>query len=103
MNIAVIKTGGKQYIVASGQKIRIEKIDGQEGGKVSFGEVLLLASGDKVQIGQPVVEGAKVSGKILKQDRADKVIVFKYKSKKRYKVKRGHRQPYTEVQIESIK
>jgi len=65
--------------------------------------VLLLASGDKVQIGQPVVEGAKVSGKILKQDRADKVIVFKYKSKKRYKVKRGHRQPYTEVQIESIK
>jgi len=103
MNIAVIKTGGKQYIVASGQKIRIEKIDGQEGGKVSFNKVLLLASGDKVQIGQPVVEGAKVSGKILKQDRADKVIVFKYKSKKRYKVKRGHRQPYTEVQIESIK
>lgn len=103
MNIAVIKTGGKQYVVSPGQKIRIEKIDGQLGGKVLFDEVLLLASGDKVQIGQPVVKGAKVSGQILKQDRAEKVIVFKYKSKKRYKVKRGHRQPYTEVQIESVK
>lgn len=102
MNLAIIKTGGKQYIVAPGQKLNIEKIKGQEGDKVVFDEVLLVADDKKAEIGQPLVKGVKVSGKILGQERADKVIILKYKSKKRYKVKKGHRQPYTEVQIESI-
>lgn len=101
--IAVIKTGGKQYKVFAGQKIKIEKIEGGAGDAVVFGDVLLAVDGDKVQIGQPFVEGAKVTGKILAQDRADKVIVFKYKSKKRYQVKRGHRQPFSLVEIEEIK
>lgn len=87
-------------MVAPGQKLRIEKIDGQEGGKIAFDEVLLTAEKGKTQIGQPFIKGAKVGAKILKQDRADKVIVFKYKSKKREKVKRGHRQPFTLVEIE---
>lgn len=103
MDLAVIKTGGKQYKVAPGQKIKIEKLEGKEGDKISFAEVLLVSDGKNTQIGQPLIKGAKVSGKILKQDKADKVIVFKYKSKKRYKVKRGHRQPYTLVEIESLK
>ncbi|HRY52801.1 MAG TPA: 50S ribosomal protein L21 [Candidatus Portnoybacteria bacterium] len=100
MELAIIKTGGKQYIVAPGQKLKIEKIDGQEGGQVIFDEVLLAVEKGKTQIGQPKVAGVKVSAKILKQDRADKITVFKYKSKKRHKVKRGHRQPYTLVEIE---
>lgn len=103
MDIAVIKTGGKQYIVSSGQKLKIEKIEGKEGGKVSFDEVLLLVENDKTRVGQPFIKGAKINAKILKQDRADKIIVFKYKSKKRYKVKKGHRQPYSLVEIESAK
>lgn len=103
MDIAIIKTGGKQYIVSPGQKLKIEKLDVGEGGKVVFDEVLLTAANGKTQIGQPMVSGAKASAKILKQDRADKITVFKYKSKKRYKVKRGHRQPFSLVEIESIK
>lgn len=103
MNIAVIKTGGKQYKVSPGQKIKIEKLAGKEGDKVSLNEVLLVSDGEKIEIGQPLVKGAKVSGKILKQDKADKVIVFKYKPKKRYKVKKGHRQPYSLVEIEGLK
>jgi large subunit ribosomal protein L21 len=100
MELAIIKTGGKQYIVAPGQKLKIEKIDGQEGSQVVFDDVLLVVEKGKAQIGQPKVSGVKVSAKILKQDRADKITVFKYKSKKRHKVKRGHRQPYTLVEIE---
>ena len=100
MELAVIKTGGKQYKVAPGQKLKIEKIEGEEGGKVSFDEVLLLVEKDKTQIGQPRVKGAKISAKILSQDKAKKVTIFKYKSKKRYHVKRGHRQPFSLVEIE---
>ena len=100
MDLAIIKTGGKQYIVTSGQKLEIEKIDGEENGKVSFDEVLLTAEKGKTQIGQPKVAGVKVNAKILKQGRADKITIFKYKSKKRQKSKRGHRQPYTLVEIE---
>ncbi len=100
MELAIIKTGGKQYLVTPGQKLKIEKIDGQEGGKISFDEVLLSVDKGKTQIGQPRVADAKASAKILKQDRADKIIVFKYKSKKRQKSKRGHRQPFTLVEIE---
>ena len=100
--IAVIKTGGKQYIVSPGQKIKIEKIEGKEGKEITFKEVLLLEKGGKIEIGNPLVKGVKVIGKILKQGKSKKVIVFKYKHSKRYKLKKGHRQPFTEIEILDI-
>ena len=100
--LAIIKTGGKQYLVAPGQKIKIEKLNKKEGSEVTFSEVLLLEKGNKVEIGTPTVKGAKVIGKVLKQAKAKKVIIFKYKPKKRYKKKTGHRQPFTEVEISKI-
>jgi large subunit ribosomal protein L21 len=100
--LAVIKTGGKQYIVTPGQKIKIEKISKKEEGEITFDEVLLLEKNKKVEIGTPLVKGAKVTGKILKQGKGKKVIAFKYKAKKREKTKKGHRQPFTEVQIAKI-
>lgn len=101
---AVIKTGGKQYRVKPGDKIKVEKIDAEVGKEVTMGEVLLFAESDKeVKIGKPLVKGAEVVGKVLKQGRSAKVIVFKYKPKKRYHKKRGHRQAYTELEITSIK
>lgn len=112
--LAIIKTGGKQYIVKPGDKLKIEKLDppspkasdGQsekDNSEVIFEEVLLLDKSNKVQIGTPFVKGAQVTAKILKQGKGDKVIVFKYKAKKRYSRKIGHRQPYTEVEITGIK
>lgn len=98
MKIAVIKTGGKQYLVAKGDSIKIEKIPGEEGEKIVFDKVLLI--GDK--IGQPFIKGASVEAKILRQARARKVIIFKHKPKKRYKKKQGHRQQFTEVQILNV-
>ena len=100
--LAVIKTGGKQYIVSPGSKIKIEKIDKKDGDEIIFHDVLLLEKNKKVEIGNPIVKGAKVTGKVLEQGKDKKKIVFKYKPKKRYKVKKGHRQPYTEVQITKI-
>lgn len=100
--LAVIKTGGKQYLVSPGQKIKIEKIDVEEKGEAVFNEVLLVEKNNKVEVGMPLVEGAKVIGKVISQGKADKIIVFKYKAKKRYKVKKGHRQPFTEVEIMKI-
>jgi large subunit ribosomal protein L21 len=100
--LAVIKTGGKQYLVSSGKKIKVEKLDAKEGEEVVFQEVLLLAGKDTFEIGRPLIEKALVKGKVLSQDRHDKIIVFRYKPKKRYKVKKGHKQPYTEVEITSI-
>ena len=102
MEFAVIKTGGKQYKVSPGQKIKIEKIDAPEGKSVVFNEVLLIDDGKETKIGQPKVSGAKVEGKVLAQARADKITIFKYKAKKRYQVKKGHRQPYSLVEIEKI-
>ncbi len=99
---AVIKTGGKQYLVSPGDKIKIEKIDAEEGKEVLFGEVLLLEKGKSIKIGTPLVKGAKVTGKVLKQDKAKKVIILKYKPKKRSQTKKGHRQPFTEVEILKI-
>ena len=142
--LAVIKTGGKQYIVTPGTKIKIEKLEGdeskdssspsllrnkssvkKEGAEVIFDQVLLLvknkpstraklgagpvphrnevSGAGKVEIGTPLVKGVKVTGKVLKQGKAKKVIIFKYKPKKRYKKKTGHRQPFTEVEITGIK
>jgi len=99
---AVIKTGGKQYLVSPGDKIKVEKIDKAEGKEITFGQVLLLQKGKAIKIGTPLVRGAKVSARVLKQDRAKKMIIFKYKPKKRYQKKMGHRQPYTEVEILKI-
>ena len=98
MSFAVIKTGGKQYKVAQGDKLFIEKLEAETGAEVVFDEVLLVDD----TIGTPLVAGAKVTGKILEQGRAKKKIVFKYASKTRYKKKKGHRQPFTKVEILSI-
>jgi large subunit ribosomal protein L21 len=102
MQCAVIRTGGKQYLVRPGQKLKIEKLDAAEGGMVAFGDVLLTADGDAVRIGAPYVAGARVDAKVLRQARAKKVIVFKYRPKARHRTKRGHRQHFTEVEIAAI-
>jgi large subunit ribosomal protein L21 len=101
--LAIIKTGGKQYKVSPGQKIKIEKLEIPEGQEVIFDNVLLVEKDKEIEIGQPIVKSMKVVGKVLKQGKGDKVIVFKYKPKKRYKVKKGHRQLFTEVEIVEIK
>lgn len=101
--LTVIKTGGKQYLVKKGDKITVEKMEGKEGKEINFTDVLLIQKDKKVEIGTPKVKGVKVVGKVLKQGREDKVIIFKYKSKKRYKKKAGHRQLFTEVEIKDIK
>ncbi|HNS95545.1 MAG TPA: 50S ribosomal protein L21 [Polyangiaceae bacterium] len=98
---AVIKTGGKQYRVAEGESLRIEKVKGEPGDKIVFDHVLMLG-GDEPTVGKPTVPGAKVEAQILAQDRAKKIIVFKFKRRKNYRRKQGHRQPYTELQITSI-
>jgi large subunit ribosomal protein L21 len=100
--LAVIKTGGKQYLVSKGDKLKIEKLDAKEGKSVTFKDVLLVEKAKSVKVGTPIIKGVKVTGKVLKQDRGEKVTIFKYKPKKRYKVKKGHRQPYTEVEITKI-
>ncbi len=100
--LAVIKTGGKQYIVTPGQKLKIEKLENKDGSEVAFKEVLLLEKDGNLEIGTPFISGAQVSAKVLGQGKADKVIIFKYKAKKRYHVKKGHRQPFTEVEITKI-
>jgi len=100
--IAVIKTGGKQYFVKPGDKIKIEKINGEQGKEIIFDQILLLENDKKLEIGTPLVKGAKVSAKIIKQDKDKKVMILKYKSKTRYKIKKGHRQPFTEVEILKI-
>ena len=102
MSLAVIKTGGKQYLVKPGDKIKIEKLTGQVGDMVKFDTMLITdETGQKIEIGKPFLK-TQVTGKILKQARADKVMVIKFKSKVRYRRKVGHRQHYTQVQIESI-
>ena len=100
---AVIKTGGKQYLVSAGKKIKIEKLDKKEGSEVVFSEVLMLENNGEVEIGTPFLKGAKVTGTVLKQGKGKKIIIFKYKSKKRTAVKKGHRQTFTEVEIKEIK
>lgn len=99
---AIIKTGGKQYIVAPGKKVKIEKLDVEEGGAVSFDEVLAVFDEATAEIGTPLVSGARVSGTVLKQGRAKKITNLRYHSKTRYRRKQGHRQPYTEIEITDI-
>lgn len=98
---AVIRTGGKQYRVSEGQKLRVEKLSGTAGDKVTFQEVLFVG-GDSPKIGQPLVQGASVAAEITGQDRGKKIVVFKFKRRKNYRRKNGHRQPYTELKITGI-
>ena len=98
---AIIATGGKQYRVSEGDVIYIEKIDAQVDSTVSF-DVLLMGNDGDVKIGTPVVGGVKVEGKVVGQIRGEKIVVYKYKSKKNYRRKQGHRQPYTKVEITKI-
>lgn len=100
--LAVIKTGGKQYKVEKGDKLKIEKIEGEAGAVVVFDQVLFLGDKTTAKVGNPIIKDASVEGKILKQGKAAKVVGIKHKAKKRYKVKFGHRQPFTEVEITKV-
>lgn len=99
---AVIKTGGKQYRVEQGDTLAIERLDGDTGAQVSFDEVLLVGSDSATTVGRPLVQGASVRGTIVEQGRAKKVIIFKFRRRKNYKRKKGHRQYFTRVRIDSI-
>lgn len=99
---AIIESGGKQYRVSQGDVVKVEKLNVSEGDKVSF-KVLLIGGDGDTKVGTPEVEGAEVSGTVLSQGREKKVIVYKYKPKKSYHKKNGHRQPYTEIKIDNIK
>ena len=99
---AVVQTGGKQYKVEKGETLRIEKIPGEVGSRVTFDKVLMVADGETIKVGQPVLENAAVSASIIEQDKAKKILVFKYKRRKRYRRKQGHRQPYTAIRIDGI-
>jgi large subunit ribosomal protein L21 len=102
MQQAVIETGGKQYLVAPKEKVEIEKLVGNAGDTIVFDKILLTADGDTINLGKPYISGVKVTAKVLEQKKADKILVFKYKAKSRYRRKQGHRQQQTVVQIQSI-
>lgn len=100
--IAVIQTGGKQYLVSEGDVLSVEKLPESKGGKVSFDSVLLVDDGSKATVGSPMVKGAKVSAEIIEEGRDKKVTVIHYRAKSRYFKKRGHRQPFTKVKITAL-
>ncbi len=99
---AVIKTGGKQYRVSPGEKLKVELLDAEAGAQIDLDQVLVVADGDKVTIGRPLVAGAKVTATVLTHGRHDKVKIFKMRRRKHYQKHQGHRQHYTEVRIEAI-
>ena len=99
---AIIETGGKQYKVCEGDTIFVEKLEAEEGAEITFDKVLAVSSDAGFKAGSPVVEGATVTGKVLKNGKGKKIVVFKYRPKKDSKSMQGHRQPYTKVQIEKI-
>lgn len=99
---AVVNTGGKQYKVQKGETLRIEKIQGEVGSSVTFDKVLMVADGENIRVGQPVLENVVVQAQIVEQDKAKKILVFKYKRRKRYRRKNGHRQPFTAIRIDGI-
>ncbi|MBP3463498.1 MAG: 50S ribosomal protein L21 [Clostridia bacterium] len=100
---AIIEACGKQYKVAQGDVVFFEKLDTEEGKKVTFDKVVLVSDDKKVQVGNPYVKGIKVEGKVVSHGKAKKILVFKYKAKKNYRRTQGHRQPYTKVEITGIK
>ena len=100
---AIIESCGKQYKVAEGDVVFFEKLNAEEGKKITFDNVILVSDDGKVQIGNPYVKGVKVEGKVVSHGKGKKIIVFKMKAKKNYRRKQGHRQPYTKVEITSIK
>ncbi|MEW5977152.1 MAG: 50S ribosomal protein L21 [Acidobacteriota bacterium] len=99
---AIIRSGGKQYSVVPGDIIRVDRLNHEVGAKVEFKEVLSFRDGDTFTLGAPVIESAKVVGTVIENDRSKKILVFKYKRKKQYKVTRGHRQDFTAVKIDEI-
>ena len=99
---AIVNTGGKQYKIKQGDILRVEKIPGEVGSPVSFDKVLMFSDGENVNIGRPVLDNVAVKGHIVEQGKDKKIIVFKYKRRKRYRRKLGHRQQYTEIKIDSI-
>ena len=99
---AVVSAGGKQFKVQKGETLRIEKIPGEVGSKVTFDKVLMVADGENIRVGQPVIAKAAVQASIVEQDKAKKILIFKYKRRKRYRRKQGHRQPYTAIRIDGI-
>jgi large subunit ribosomal protein L21 len=99
---AVIKTGGKQYRVSAGQKLKVEKLANEVGSEIVLDQVLVVADGDNVTIGAPLVKGASVKATVVSQGRYDKVMIFKMRRRKHYRKTQGHRQSYTEIQIQQI-
>ena len=99
---AIIQTGGKQYRVSEGDVVSIEKLTAAEGEEVVFDQVLTVVSDSDIKIGKPVVEGAKVTAKVVEHGKGKKILVFKYKAKSNYRKRQGHRQPFTKVVIEKI-
>lgn len=99
---AIIETGGKQYRVSEGDVLNVEKLNVEEGSEVVFDKVLTVVNDGEVKIGKPVVDGAKVKAKVAKQGKAAKIFVFKYKAKANYRKRKGHRQPFTQVEITGI-
>ena len=99
---AVIKTGGKQYKVSAGDYLKVEKLDGDVGSKIVIDKILMVADGDDVTIGSPLVAGAKVNATVLSHGKGDKVMIFKFHRRKHYRKTQGHRQSYTEIQIDDI-
>jgi large subunit ribosomal protein L21 len=99
---AVIKSGGKQYRVAPGQTIRLEKVAGEVGAKIELGNILLVENDGNVQVGSPLIANAKIQATVIEHDRAKKILVFKKKRKKQYRRTQGHRQDYTAVRIDNI-
>ena len=100
---AIIEACGKQYKVTEGDVVFFEKLDAEEGKKVTFDKVILVSDDKKVQVGNPYVKGIKVEGKVVSHGKGKKILVFKYKAKKNYRRTQGHRQPYTKVEITNIK
>ena len=99
---AVVKSGGKQYKVQEGETFRVEKLPGDVGAEIDFDDVLMVADGENVQVGTPSLDNVSVKGTVVAQGQAKKIIVFKYKRRKRYRRKQGHRQQYTAVKVDSI-